>query len=57
MSNFITILTYVWSDIVGEVRMAVPRHMDSGGSTSTVSSHSPCVVLCILPVSIPEVVR
>lgn len=57
MSNFITILAYVESDIVGEVRMAVPRHMDSGGSTSTVSSHSSRVGFRSIAVSVSEVFR
>ena len=57
MSNFITILAYLWSDIVGEVRIAVPRHMDSGGSTSTVSSHSSRVGFRSVSVSVSEVVR
>ena len=44
MISFIITSGNMGVDIVGEVRtVAVPRHMDSGGSTSAVSSYSASV--------------
>ena len=41
MISFIIISGNIGVDTVGEVRaVAVPRHTDSGGSASTVSSYS-----------------